>query len=49
MPGIRLSDHDVVYVESLIPPKYRCPAKRKLYQWAKTDFQLLSKTYCGVY
>ena len=41
IPGI--SDHDAIYVESLVTAKYRCPAKRKLYQWAKTDFQLLSK------
>ena len=41
IPGI--SDHDAVYVESFITAKYRCPAKRKLYQWAKADFQLLSQ------
>ena len=41
IPGI--SDHDAIYVESLITAKYKCTAKRKLYQWTKTDFQLLSK------
>ena len=41
VPGI--SDHDAVYIESYITAKYKKPAKRKIYLWDKTDFNLLTQ------
>ena len=41
IPGI--SDRESIYVESCIKAKYRQPTRRKIFWWAKADFQHISQ------
>ena len=41
IPGI--SDHEAVYIETMITAKYNPPVRRKIFLWSKANFQLISQ------
>ena len=41
IPGI--SDHEAIYIESMITAKYNPPVRRKILLWSKANFQTISQ------
>ena len=41
IPGI--SDHEAVYIETMISAKYNPPARRKIFLWSRANFQSMSQ------